>query len=149
MNAIVPREVGKWHRKPESGYLGFLNARQRATLLHMRKRFPSYAAFHSDHDLLRFLRAREFDLAAAEALYSNYWNVYRKELFVSAAPVIRPVLGTAFDLTVFEELRPRPRDLTLRLRSLFDQFIESAVFGTDREGRPLVFQRVSNTLKRK
>lgn len=41
----------------------------------MRSKFPFYKNFHTDHDLLRFLRARNFDLAATQKLYNKFCTV--------------------------------------------------------------------------
>ncbi len=43
----------------------------------MRAAFPDSTYFCSDHDLLRFLRARHFDLPAARTMFSKYRNVVR------------------------------------------------------------------------
>lgn len=41
--------------------------------------FPSSRAFHTDHDMLRFLRAREFHLDDAKAMYRKYLKTVRRE----------------------------------------------------------------------
>ena len=41
----------------------------------MQTRFPDYKRFHNDHDLLRFLRARGFDVTAATTMYDKYCRV--------------------------------------------------------------------------
>lgn len=43
----------------------------------MRAAFPDSTYFCSDHDLLRFLRARHFDMPAACTMFSKYRNVVR------------------------------------------------------------------------
>lgn len=44
-------------------------------LREMRATFPQSAAFHTDHDLLRFLRAREFNRKATWAMYNHYLSM--------------------------------------------------------------------------
>ena len=56
---------------------GHLSASQEAALRAMRDWFPASAAFHTDHDLLRFLRARDFHLDAARTMYQNYLHIVR------------------------------------------------------------------------
>lgn len=41
----------------------------------MQTRFPDHKRFHNDHDLLRFLRARSFDVTAATKMYDKYCRV--------------------------------------------------------------------------
>ena len=43
----------------------------------MRAWFPDSAAFHTDHDVLRFLRARDFNLDATRAMYQKYISTVR------------------------------------------------------------------------
>ena len=45
----------------------------------MRDAFPQSAAFHTDHDLLRFLRAREFNRKATWAMYQHYITMVRAQ----------------------------------------------------------------------
>jgi hypothetical protein len=54
---------------------GHLTAAQEEALAAMQARFPDYKRFHCDHDLLRFLRARGFDLTAATKMYDKYCHV--------------------------------------------------------------------------
>ena len=51
---------------------GYLTKEQELELREMRAAFPQSAAFHTDHDLLRFLRAREFNRKATWAMYNHY-----------------------------------------------------------------------------
>ena len=51
---------------------GYLTKEQERELREMRSAFPQSAAFHTDHDLLRFLRAREFNRKATWAMYQHY-----------------------------------------------------------------------------
>lgn len=56
---------------------GHLTAEQQAALGRMRSLFPGSAAFHTDHDVLRFLRARDFNLDATRAMYQNHISTVR------------------------------------------------------------------------
>jgi CRAL/TRIO, N-terminal domain len=60
-----------------NAWQGHLTPEQEQKLEAMRKSFPESAAWHTDHDLLRFLRARSFDLQAARKMYSKYCLVVR------------------------------------------------------------------------
>ncbi|KAK9827387.1 hypothetical protein WJX81_005359 [Elliptochloris bilobata] len=85
-----------WNRK--LGHLGHLSAEQESALAALRARFPESPAFHTDYDLLRFLRAREFDLKAAAKMYNEYCTVYRPGLLTLPLPFLRPALGSAYRL---------------------------------------------------
>lgn len=134
-----------WNRKP--GYLGHLTAEQEDKLAAMRSRFPFYNNFHTDHDLLRFLRARSFDLAATQKLYNKYCTVYRERLLVSPAPVVRPTLGRQWDLQHVELFPHRPEGVTADMRTAFRCFLHVMVYGADRLGRPVVYLRVMDVVK--
>ncbi len=54
---------------------GYLTKEQEMELREMRAAFPHSAAFHTDHDLLRFLRAREFNRKATWAMYNHYLSM--------------------------------------------------------------------------
>jgi CRAL/TRIO, N-terminal domain len=54
---------------------GHLTTAQAEALATMQTRFPDYKHFHNDHDLLRFLRARSFDVTAATKMYDKYCHV--------------------------------------------------------------------------
>lgn len=41
----------------------------------MRSSFPDSYEFCTDHDMLRFLRARNFDCKASEEMFNRYRNV--------------------------------------------------------------------------
>lgn len=51
---------------------GYLTEAQQVALDAMWAAFPASRAFHTDHDMLRFLRAREFHLDDAKAMYHKY-----------------------------------------------------------------------------
>ena len=57
------------------GLQGYLTKEQEMELREMRAAFPQSAAFHTDHDLLRFLRAREFNRKATWAMYQHYLSM--------------------------------------------------------------------------
>ena len=66
----------------------------------LKSRFPMYNQFHDEHDLLRFLRAREFDIEATTTMYRNYLIDYRGASgrifpcgFCSPLPFVRRVEG--------------------------------------------------------
>ena len=56
---------------------GYLTKEQEAKLRELRDAFPQSAAFHTDHDLLRFLRAREFNMKATRVMYQHYLSMVR------------------------------------------------------------------------
>ena len=56
---------------------GYLTKEQEAALREMREGFPQSTAFHTDHDILRFLRAREFNMKATRAMYQHYLSMVR------------------------------------------------------------------------
>ena len=62
---------------------GHLTPEQEQKLQAMRESFPESTAWHNDHDLLRFLRARGGNLEAARMMYSKYCVVVssRKRIF--------------------------------------------------------------------
>lgn len=60
---------------------------------------------HTDHDMLRFLRAREFNLPAASAMYANYLQLYLPSLQLSPQPPIRPIVN--HDITFLQDIPPR------------------------------------------
>lgn len=43
LDDMVIKEVAPWHRKPGSGYLGYLDARQSEILRQMKSIFPGHA----------------------------------------------------------------------------------------------------------
>ena len=60
------------------GLQGYLTKEQEMELREMRAAFPQSAAFHTDHDLLRFLRAREFNRKATWAMYQHYLSMVQR-----------------------------------------------------------------------
>lgn len=64
-------------RHLSNAWQGHLTLEQEQKLQAMRKSFPESTAWHNDHDLLRFLRARNFNLEAARKMYSKYCLVVR------------------------------------------------------------------------
>lgn len=54
---------------------GHLTEAQSAAMSAVRAAFPDSGRFCSDHDMLRFLRARNFDVEATEALFWKYCHV--------------------------------------------------------------------------
>ena len=50
---------------------------QEAALFKFRGWFPTSSVYHTDHDLLRFLRARDFNMDAARSMYNNYVTIVR------------------------------------------------------------------------
>ena len=59
------------------GPQGHLTAEQEAALAALRAAFPDSVNCCTDHDLLRFLRARHFELPATEIMFAKYCNVVR------------------------------------------------------------------------
>lgn len=138
------REVAPWNRVP--GYLGYLDSRQKQALLDMRKAFPQSKKWHTDHDILRFLRARDFDLRKSQEMYRRYVDEYRGRSMISPNPPIRPTHGP-FQLSMVEAFPERDPSLTERLRKLMDWFLHTAAFGLDKEGRPVVYFRPRDIIK--
>jgi hypothetical protein len=131
-----------WNRKP--GHLGHLSAEQADKLEAMKAAFPGASRFHTDHDLLRFLRARSFDLAAAKLMYRKYCTVYRERLMVSPAPAVRPTFGD-WQLQHVELFPARPEGATREFQDALRCFLHVMVHGTDRLGRPVVYMRVADS----
>ncbi len=65
--------VAPWNR--EGGYWGHLTPQQEAALGALRHAFPVSMTMHTDHDMLRFLRAREFSVEETIAMYAKYLTV--------------------------------------------------------------------------
>ncbi|KAK9820764.1 hypothetical protein WJX81_007320 [Elliptochloris bilobata] len=135
-----------WNRK--LGHLGHLSAEQESALAALRARFPESPAFHTDYDLLRFLRAREFDLKAAAKMYNEYCTVYRPGLLTLPLPFLRPALGSAYRLCALAAagFPERPPEQTARLAPLL-RIIHAAALGTDPDMRPVVYLRPAAMVK--
>ena len=71
-----------------TAWQGYLTKEQEAKLREMRDAFPQSVAFHTDHDMLRFLRAREFNTKATHAMYQHYLSVVRRLLPATTASVL-------------------------------------------------------------
>jgi len=142
---VPPLPVASWNRKP--GYLGHLTPEHEAALAAMRSSFPDSYEFCTDHDMLRFLRARNFDLKASEEMFSRYRNVYRGRLMVSPYPVIRPTEGAwQLDL-VTQSFPPRPVEGTELFQRAMRCFLHVMVFRRDRDGRPVIYMKVADIVK--
>ncbi|KAK9820760.1 hypothetical protein WJX81_003393 [Elliptochloris bilobata] len=135
-----------WNRK--LGHLGHLSAEQESALAALRARFPESPAFHTDYDLLRFLRAREFDLKAAAKMYNEYCTVYRPGLLTLPLPFLRPALGSAYRLCALAAagFPERPPEQTARLAPML-RIIHAAALGTDPDMRPVVYLRPAAMVK--
>ncbi|CAG9463834.1 unnamed protein product [Pedinophyceae sp. YPF-701] len=141
--------VAPWH-EGESGYLGSLTASQTAALEHLRARFPVSQLMHTDHDMLRFLRARDFDQKETERMYRKFLSKYLAEMQVSPSPVVRPIFCYPTELLdQIQRVRARPGALTQRLRGVYGTYIQAVVIGTCRGGRPVIWQRAKETLRRR
>lgn len=66
---------------------------QEDALCQVRWEHPVSLRIHTDHDMLRFLRARDFDVGEASAMYERYLRVYLPHYQVSPKPLVRPVVG--------------------------------------------------------
>lgn len=142
--ALLP--VAPWNAG-SPGYLGHLTEEQSAALVALRAAFPASGAFCTDHDLLRFLRARNFDLEATEALFWKYCHVYRGRLMVSPAPIVRPLIGPTWQPQLLDNFQHRPQEATVLFQKATKCFLHAMVFRQDRLGRPVVYFRVADIVK--
>jgi len=110
---------------PPPGRLGNLTSTQEAALAKVRAELQAEGAFvearHDDPTLLRFLRARKFDVVKAKEMLLNA-EKWRKEFGVEE-------LVRTFD---FKEL------------SEVDRFYPQYYHGMDKSGRPIYIERIGN-----
>jgi len=107
-------------KKPFSGYLNDCSPEQLATLAKFRKEVELMGIFDERFDdpyLLRFLRARKFDLSKTLEMWKNYIK-WRKEKNVDQA--------LSLDFPEINEAK---------------KYYPHGFFRTDKEGRPMYFER--------
>ena len=190
--------VAPW-KAGENGYLGSLTSEETAKLATLRRTFPVSNYIHNDHDLLRFLRARQFSIPDTILMYQNCLDEYFSRLQISPSPMIRPVVCTVSgdedgdpqgqvnttaatatatataavavavaataaarqktrtgrhrpvlevgrQIVEHSGITPRDEATTQRLQMIFREHIKAAVIGCCRAGRPVIWQKVKETL---
>ncbi|KAK9868542.1 hypothetical protein WJX84_002546 [Apatococcus fuscideae] len=137
-----------WNRKP--GYLGYLTDDQTAALAEVRAMFPQSRSCLTDQDLLRWLRGKAFDVEEVKDMLTRYFEEYRPVSMVSPNPPMRPCMNLdGLGLDWAAALMPmRDPAVTTRIRTCLDYFVHAMVFSLDKEGRPVVYLKPANMLKR-
>eukprot|EP00958_Prasinococcus_capsulatus_P014152 scaffold1481_cov401-Prasinococcus_capsulatus_cf.AAC.3 len=144
-----------WYKE---GWLGNLSSAQSKALAELKRRFPTYGNYHDDHDLLRFLRARDFDIEATTTMYRRYLIDYRGASgliypcgFCSPLPFVRRVGGVHYKdcVETLTDIMPhRDPEFTRRLEIMREHFLQVNVFNCDKLGRPVVYMRAKHFLAR-
>mmetsp|Transcript_12344 Transcript_12344/g.45014 ORF Transcript_12344/g.45014 Transcript_12344/m.45014 type:complete len:754 (+) Transcript_12344:115-2376(+) len=122
----------------------------------LRDMFPESLHFHTDLDLLRFLKARDHVFDDAAKMYAEYCSRYRSEGFTCPYPFVRDVWGSEWqglDVTSAEGPQgPRApfRDpaLTRKLKDFYDCYLQNVVFEEDVRGAPVVYTRIAPPVDR-
>eukprot|EP01025_Chloroclados_australasicus_P020287 TRINITY_DN2139_c0_g1_i1.p1 TRINITY_DN2139_c0_g1~~TRINITY_DN2139_c0_g1_i1.p1 ORF type:complete len:615 (+),score=57.80 TRINITY_DN2139_c0_g1_i1:214-2058(+) len=150
LNDLPDLPVAPWN-KSRPGFKGCLSDEQAECLRQVKERFPDYARFHSEHDMLKFLRSCNFNLDMMIEKYQKYIEEYRGVYLQSPYPAVRDVRGECFENLdqLMSSLPVRHHQLTEYWQNIYKYFLENMIYQCDKQGRPVLYVRMTEQWNRK
>lgn len=154
INKLFKTDAKDYSALPTSAFSMEVTEKQLEVAKKLREHFPESLNFHSDADIVRFCKARNFVWKDILIMYTKYNKEFRNSnVWCAGMPFVRPALGPEFENLQPDEpdmsmLVHRPLEQTLALERIRDCFMHNVIFRVDRVGRPVLYNKMATPINR-